>query len=434
MQVSVESTSGLERKLTVQVPATEIDTEVEKRLTRLGRTAKIKGFRPGKAPMKVLRQNYGAQAHQEVVGEVLQSSYGKALQQEKLNPAGNPRIEPTSMGPGKDLVYVATFEVYPEVAFAPLEKIKVGRPVAEIAEEDVTEMLTNLRKQRSEWDESDAAAADETRATIDFEGKLDGELFDGGKAEDYTFVMGEGRMLADFEEGIKGMKAGETRDITVNFPEDYQAENLKGKEAVFAITMKKVETRRLPEIDDEFAKAFGVEEGGVDAFMEEVRGNMSRELAQAVKQRMKDALMDSLVEANPIEIPGALVEQEIASLQQDAGRRMGIQDQAKLPGRELFEDTARKRVTVGLLIGEVIRQNELKLDNTRVDEKLVQLTQDYDDAENMIKMYRGNAQAMGQVQNLVMEEQVVDWLLEKVSVSDKKTTFKELMNLDAKQG
>lgn len=434
MQVSVESTSGLERKLTVQVPATEIDTEVEKRLTRLGRTAKIKGFRPGKAPMKVLRQNYGAQAHQEVVGEVLQSSYGKALQQEKLNPAGNPRIEPSSMAPGKDLVYVATFEVYPEVAFAPLEKIKVGRPVAEIAEEDVTEMLNNLRKQRSEWDESDAAAADETRATIDFEGKLDGELFDGGKAEDYTFVMGEGRMLADFEEGIKGMKAGETRDITVNFPKDYQAENLKGKEAVFAINMKKVETRRLPEIDDEFAKAFGVEEGGVDAFMEEVRGNMSRELAQAVKQRMKDALMDSLVEANPIEIPGALVEQEIASLQQDAGRRMGIQDQAKLPGRELFEDTARKRVTVGLLIGEVIRQNELKLDNTRVDEKLVQLTQDYDDAENMIKMYRGNAQAMGQVQNLVMEEQVVDWLLEKVTVSDKKTTFKELMNLDAKQG
>jgi trigger factor len=434
MQVSVESTSGLERKLTVKVPSTEIDTEVEKRLTRLGRTAKIKGFRPGKAPMKVLRQNYGAQAHQEVVGEVLQSSYNAALRQEKLNPAGNPRIEPTSMAPGKDLEYVATFEVYPEVAFEPLDKIKVSRPVAEIADEDVTDMLESLRKQRREWDESDAAAEDGTRATIDFEGKLDGELFDGGKAEDYAFELGEGRMLADFENGIKGMKAGETREITVNFPEDYQAENLKGKEAVFAITVKKVEVSRLPEVDDEFAKAFGVEEGGLEAFMEEVRGNMTRELEQTVKQRMKDALMDALVEQNPIEVPGALVQQEIGSLQKDAGRRMGIQDQGKLPAPELFEETARKRVTVGLLIGEVIRQNELKLDAAKVEEKLVQLTADYDDAENMIKMYRANAQAMGQVQNLVMEEQVVEWLLEKAAVTDKKMTFKELMNLDAQQG
>jgi len=434
MQVSVESTSGLERKVTVTVPATEIDTEVEKRLTRLGRTAKIKGFRPGKAPMKVLRQNYGAQAHQEVVGEVIQSSYSAALLQEKLNPAGNPRIEPASMAPGKDLEYVATFEVYPEVTFEPLEKIKVSRAVAEIADEDVTEMLESLRKQRSEWDESDAAAEDGTRATIDFEGTLDGELFDGGKAEDYAFVMGEGRMLADFETGIKGMKAGDTRDITVNFPEDYQAENLQGKEAVFAITVKKVETSRLPEVDDEFAKAFGVEEGGLEAFMKEVRGNMSRELEQTVKQRMKDALMDALVQNNPIEVPGALVQQEIGSLQQDAGRRMGIQDQSKLPAPELFAETARKRVTVGLLIGEVIRQNELKLDAAKVEEKLVQLTADYDDAENMINMYRGNAQAMGQVQNLVMEEQVVEWLLEKVTVSDKKATFKELMKLDAPQG
>ena len=434
MQVSVESTSGLERKVTVTVPATEIDTEVEKRLTRLGRTAKIKGFRPGKAPMKVLRQNYGAQAHQEVVGEVIQSSYSAALLQEKLNPAGNPRIEPASMAPGKDLEYVATFEVYPEVTFEALEKIKISRAVAEIADEDVTEMLESLRKQRSEWDESDAAAEDGTRATIDFEGTLDGELFDGGKAEDYAFVMGEGRMLADFETGIKGMKAGDTRDITVNFPEDYQAENLQGKEAVFAITVKKVETSRLPEVDDEFAKAFGVEEGGLEAFMKEVRGNMTRELEQTVKQRMKDALMDALVQNNPIEVPGALVQQEIGSLQQDAGRRMGIQDQSKLPAPELFAETARKRVTVGLLIGEVIRQNELKLDAAKVEEKLVQLTADYDDAENMINMYRGNAQAMGQVQNLVMEEQVVEWLLEKVTVSDKKATFKELMKLDAPQG
>ena len=431
MQVSVESTSGLGRKLTVQVPAAEIDSEVESRLKRIGRTAKIKGFRPGKVPLKVLRQHYGAQAHQEVVGEVVQSSYNAALNQEKLNPAGNPKIQPGRIEAGKDLEYVATFEIYPEVVFEPMDKLKVERPVAEIGEQDVTDMIEKLRKQRSEWDVVERAAADEDRVTVDFDGKLDGESFDGGKAENYTVVLGEGRMLADFEDGIKGLKAGEKRDITVQFPEDYQAENLKGKAAVFAISVSKVEQARLPELDDEFVKAFGIAEGGVEAFLEEVRGNMRRELEQAVRSQMKEAVMNCLVELNPIEVPAALVDSEIHSLQHDAGRRMGISDHDKLPPREVFEDTARKRVTIGLLIAEVIRQNKLELDAAKVDEKLVQLTADYDDAENMIKMYRSNAKAMGQVQNLVMEEQVVDWLLEQASVSEKQTTFKELMKLEA---
>jgi trigger factor len=431
MQVSVESTSGLGRKLTVQVPAAEIDSEVEKRLKHVGRTAKIKGFRPGKVPMKVLRQHYGHQAHQEVVGEVVQSSYNAALAQEKLNPAGNPHIEPGRIETGHDLEYVATFEVYPEVVFEPMDKIKVERPVAEIVEDDVNEMLEKLRKQRCEWDEAERAAADGDRVTVDFDGKLNGESFEGGKAENYAVVLGEGRMLADFEEGIKGLKAGESRDITVSFPEDYQAEKLRGKDAVFSIWVKKVEQSRLPEIDEDFVKAFGVEAGTVEAFMEEVRGNMNRELEQAVKFKMKESLMDRLLEINPIELPAALVDQEVHNMQHDAGRRMGISDHSKLPPRQVFEDGARKRVAIGLLMAELIRQNKLELDPARVDAKLEQLTADYDDSENMIKMYRGNAQAMGQVQNMAMEEQVVDWLLEQVSVTDKKSSFRTLMNLDA---
>ena len=430
MQVSVESTSGLGRKLTVQVPAAEIDSEVESRLKRIGRTAKIKGFRPGKVPLKVLRQHYGTQARQEVVGEVVQSSYNAALSQEKLNPAGNPKIQPGRMEAGQDLEYVATFEIYPEVAFESMDKLQVERPVAEIAEDDINDMIQKLRKQRSEWDLVEREAADGDRVTVDFDGKLDGESFDGGKAENYTVELGEGRMLADFEEGIKGLKAGESRDITVQFPEDYQAENLRGKAAVFAISVSKVEQSRLPELDDEFVKAFGIEEGGVEAFMDEVRGNMNRELEQAVRFQMKESVMNRLLELNPIEVPAVLVDAEVHNMQHEAGRRMGISDHSKLPPRDAFEDTARKRVTIGLLIAEVIRQNKLQLDAARVNEKLVQLTHDYDDAENMIKMYRGNAKAMGQVQNLVMEEQVVDWLLEQASVSEKQTSFKELMKLD----
>jgi trigger factor len=431
MQVSVESTSGLGRKLTVQVPAAEIDSEVESRLKRIGRTAKIKGFRPGKVPLKVLRQHYGVQARQEVVGEVVQSSYNAALSQEKLNPAGNPQIQPGRMDAGQDLEYVATFEVYPEVVFESMDKLQIERPVADIAEDDIKDMIEKLRKQRCEWDPVERAAADGDRVTVDFDGKLDGEPFEGGKAENYTVVLGEGRMLADFEEGIKGMQAGETRDITVQFPEDYQAENLKGKAAVFTISVSKVEQSRLPEVDEEFVKAFGIDEGGVEAFMNEVRGNMKRELEQAVRFQMKESVMDRLLELNPIEVPAVLVDAEVHSMQHEAGRRMGISDHSKLPPRDAFEDSARKRVTIGLLIAEVIRQNKLELDAARVDEKLVQLTADYDDAENMIKMYRSNAKAMGQVQNLVMEEQVVDWLLEQASVSEKQTTFKELMKLEA---
>ena len=430
MQVSVESTSGLGRKLTVQVPAAEIDSEVESRLKRIGRTAKIKGFRPGKVPLKVLRQHYGVQARQEVVGEVVQSSYTAALNQEKLQPAGNPEIRPGRIDEGHDLEYVATFEVYPEVVFESMDKLQVERPVAEIAEDDINDMIDKLRKQRSEWDVVEREAADGDRVTVDFDGKLDGEPFDGGKAENYTVELGEGRMLADFEDGIKGLKAGETRDITVQFPEDYQAENLRGKAAVFAISVSRVEQSRLPELDDEFVKAFGIEEGGVEAFMDEVRGNMKRELEQAVRFQMKESVMNRLLELNPIEVPAVLVDAEVHNMQHEAGRRMGISDHSKLPPRDAFEDGARKRVTMGLLIAEIIRQNKFELDKARVDEKLVQLTHDYDDAENMIKMYRGNAKAMGQVQNLVMEEQVVDWLLEQANVSEKQTTFKELMKLD----
>jgi len=432
MQVSVETTSGLERKMTVQVPASEVDQEVEKRLQKVGRTAKIKGFRPGKVPMKVLRQQYGEQVRQEVLGDVVQSSFSQAVVKQELNPAGGPQIQFGANQQGKDLEYTAVFEVYPEVSFGPLEKIKVERPVAEITDADLDGMIDNLRRQRLVWDDVERAARDGDRLTVDFEGTLDGVPFDGGKADDFVVTLGEGRMLEDFEKGLSGMKAGESKEVKVSFPADYHAEDLKGKEAVFTISAKKVEQSRLPELDEEFVKSFGVDEGGVEAFKAEVRGNMEQEMAQAVKARLRESVLDALAENNEVDLPKALVHREIHQLQHDAGRRMGITDHSKLPPAEPFEEPARKRVKLGLLIGELIRQNGLELDRSRVEQKLDELTSTYGEREKMLSMYRSNAQAMAQVESMVMEEQVVEWLLEQVKVSDKQTSFKELMKLGEK--
>jgi len=432
MQVSVETTSGLERKMTVQVPASEVDQEVEKRLQKVGRTAKIKGFRPGKVPMKVLRQQYGEQVRQEVLGDVVQSSFSQAVIKQELNPAGGPQIQFGANQQGKDLEYTAVFEVYPEVTFKPLEKIKVERPVAEITDADLDSMIDNLRGQRLVWDEVERAAQDGDRLTVDFEGTLDGVAFDGGKANDFVVTLGEGRMLEDFEKGLAGMKAGESKEVKVSFPGDYHAEDLKGKDAVFTISAKKVEQSRLPELDEEFVKSFGVDEGGVEAFKAEVRGNMEQEMAQAVKARLRESVLDALAENNEVDLPKALVHREIHQLQHDAGRRMGITDHSKLPPAEPFEAPARKRVKLGLLIGELIRQNGLELDRARVDQKLDELASNYGEREKMLSMYRGNPQAMAQVESTVMEEQVVEWLLEQVKVSDKTTSFKDLMKLGEK--
>ncbi|UCC13322.1 MAG: trigger factor [Gammaproteobacteria bacterium] len=429
MMVSVETTGGLERRMKVQVPADRIENEVDSRLQSYGKTAKIKGFRPGKVPMKVIRQRYGGQVRQEVLGEVMQSSYFEAISQEKLRPAGGPRIEPDNIEQGQDLEYTAIFEVYPEFELKGHEGIAVDQPVAQVGDEDIDEMMDNLRRQRSEWLEIDSAAEPGHRVIVDFEGKLDGESFSGGSGQEVPIVLGEGGMLPDFEDGLTGMSANEEKDIKVSFPEEYGAEDLAGKVADFHVKVTKVEERKLPELDDEFCKAFGVQEGGVQKLREEVADNMRREMEQTVRLRLKEQVMDGLLARNDLELPGVLVEDEIRGLRESAARRMGVDpsEASNLPPRDTVEEPARRRVKLGLLVAEIIRQSDIQLDQTRVRERIKELAAGYRDPDEVIKLYTSNRQLMDQLEMEIMEDQVVDWLIERAKISEKSVPFKELM-------
>ena len=429
MQVSIESANGLERKLRVQVPAETIESQVEVRLKEVGRTAKIHGFRPGKIPAKVVKQQFGGQVRQEILEKVLQSSYIDAITQEKLQPAGNPNIEPESIEEGKDLTYIATIEVYPEVEITGLDKIKVKAPEAEIGDADIDEMIDNLRKQRSDWAPVERKAGDGDKVKLDFAGTLKGEAFEGGSAEDFEFVIGEGQMLEDFEKGVKGLKAGDEKSIKVKFPKDYHSAELAGEKAEFALTIKEVGESVLPEIDEEFVKSYGIESGAADDLRADIVKNMERELDAKSKGEVKRQVMEGLAEQNPVEVPGVLVTQETQSMQQQAMERMGIQDAAQAPPLDTFREPAEKRVRLGLLLQEVIADNKIEVDRDRVNAKIDELVAPYDQPDEIRNMYLQNPQFLGQVENVVLEEQVVEFLQGQAKVSAKKMTFKELMEL-----
>jgi trigger factor len=431
MQVSVESIGKLERRMQVQVPAERVAAEIAARLKTISRTARLNGFRPGKAPLKVIRQQFGSQVHREVIGELLQSSYAEAVTQNQLAPAGNPRIEPQSMDEGQDLRYVATFEVFPEVALKPMESLEVDRMTAEVTESDIDAMIERLRKQQMTYVAATRAAANGDKVTIDFEGAIDGVPFAGGKGENIAIVLGEGRMLPDLEQGLVGALPGEKRDITVNFPADYRATELAGKTAIFATEVKTVEEAVLPELNEEFCKAFGVTEGGLPKLREDVAANMRRELEQALRNRNKAAVMEKIYTANPIDVPNVLLEGQIRDLQLEAMRRSGQKDASQAPPREPFVEPARRRVTLGLLLNDVIRRENLVVDRARVNERLDEMVAAYGDAGAMKRAYMQNAEAMRQVESLALEDQAVDWILEHAKVHEVKSTFKELMNFEA---
>ena len=431
MQVSLETTSGLERRMKVQVPAERVEREVEDRLKSLSKRAKIDGFRPGKAPFSVLKQRFGDQVRSEVVTDLLQTSFNEALAQKKLNPAGGPRIDSLSSEPGKDLEFTAMFEVYPEVKLKGLDGLKVERPVAEVRGEDIDAMVDNLRHQRATWEAVSRSAGEGDRVLIDFEGSVDGVPFPGGKGERVPVVLGEKRMLPDFEKGIEGIKASESREFDVRFPDDYHAKEMAGKLARFKVNAHGVEGQVLPPLDDAFAKSFGVQEGGVEKLRSEVADNMRRELEDTVRRKLKDQTLDALLKANKLELPKALVDDEIERLRHDALVRIGVRDSKKaseLP-RELFEEQAVKRVSLGLLVGEIINQQKLTVDPKRVDERLERMASEYSKPAEAVRSFRSNQDILRQVETLVLEEQAVDWLLEKAAVIDTPTTFKALMNL-----
>ena len=431
MQVSVESIGKLERRMQVQVPAERVSQEIAARLKTISRTARLNGFRPGKAPLKVIRQQFGSQVHREVIGELLQSSYAEAVSQKQLTPAGNPRIEPQSMDEGQDLKYVATFEVFPEVALQPMENLEVDRLAAEVTESDIDAMIERLRKQQMKYVAANRAAAKGDKITIDFEGAIDGVTFAGGKGENVAIILGEGRMLPDLEDGLVGSNAGEKRSVTVNFPSDYRATELAGKSAIFASEVKSVEEPVLPEIDEEFFKAFGVTEGGLPKLREDVAANMRRELEQALRNRNKAVVMEKLYEANPTDVPNVLLEGQIRDMQVEAMRRAGAKDASQAPPREPFIEPARRRVALGLLLNDVIRKENMVVDRARVSERLDEMVSAYGDAGAMKRAYMQNAEAMRQVESLALEDQAVDWILAHAKVREVKSTFKELMNFEA---
>jgi trigger factor len=430
MQVSVESISKLERRMQVQVPAERVSQEVAARLQNLSRTARLKGFRPGKAPIKVIRQQFGVQVHREVIGELLQSSFAEAVSEKQLSPAGNPRIEPQSVGEGQDLRYVATFEVIPEVALQPMETLELERVTSEVNESDIDAMIERLRRQQMKYSPVTRAAAGGDKVSIDFLGKIDGVEFAGGKGENIGVVLGEGRMLPELEQGLIGAVAGDHREISVSFPADYRATDIAGKTAVFSTDIKTVEEPALPDIDEEFCKSFGVTEGGIPKLREDVAANMRRELEQNLRTRNKTAVLEKLYQANPIDVPNAMVETQIRELQIESMRRAGTKDVSQAPPREPLVEPARRRVALGLIINDVIRRENIVLDPQRSNARLDEMVGAYGDAAALKRAYQQNADAMRQVESLALEDQVVDWILDHAKVRQKVSTFKELMNFE----
>lgn len=434
MQVSVETTQGLERRLTITVSADSVDTAVKARLQQLAKTQRINGFRPGKVPVSVIKKRFGQAVRQEVAGDLMQRNFYEAIMKEKITPAGMPTFDMTKDVDGQDLEFVATFEVYPEVKVTGLDKIKVEKPVVEITDKDLDTMMKTLQAQHASWKEVKRKAKKDDKVTVNFVGTIDGEEFDGGKAEDFPLELGKGRMIPGFEKPLVGAKTGDEVVSEVTFPDDYHAEALKGKNASFAIKVTKVEGLDLPKVDDEFSKLFGVEEGGVEALKAEVKKNMQRELDQTLKATVKESVIAGLLENNELDLPKSLVDQEIEALRQQAKQRFEQQGKGgqipELPA-DLFADNAKRRVSIGLLLGEIIKDNKLEADEAKVTQLIETAASAYEDPQEVVEYYQSNAELKQQMQNLALEEQAIEAILEKAKVKEVKKAFDEIMNKNA---
>lgn len=429
MQVSLERTDGLERTLKVEIPADRIEDAVQQRLSRLQKTARLDGFRPGKVPYRVVRDRFGGQVRQEVMGELVQSTLQEALAQEELYPAGTPQVHAVDEQPEQGgMAYTATFEVFPEIEPAPVENLEIERPVAEVGEADVDALIERLRSQRRRFEDVEREARRGDQVVIDFVGRVDGEPFEGGSGQDTPVELGTGRLIEGLEEQLEGMRAGDTRTIEVTFPEDYGVEALAGRPAEFEVTAKAVQEGHLPEVDAGFARALGVDSGSIDELRAELRANMERELGQALRSRVKQQVMDALVERNPVDVPESLVRDEIGRLREQMKQRLGGQLGEEQLGDELFADEAGRRVRLGLILSALVRGEEIHADDERVRRQVEELAAAYDEPQQVVRYYYENPQMLQGVQAMVVEDQVVDWVLERARVSERRTTFDEIMN------
>ncbi len=435
MQVSVEATNGLERRMTVAFPSERIEKEVENRLKSLAPRVKVPGFRPGKVPFMVVRQKFGGQVREEVVDQVITSSFYEAVAQEKLRPAGTPRIESQNQA-DSNFEFTATFEVYPEIHVAPVEEMTIERTTAEVTDQDVDNMLERLRKQRTSWKEADRKAQLDDRVIVEYHATVDGEAFAGNEGTDMPVVLGSKTMIAGFEDGLIGSEAGQEVEMDLTFPENYQAKELAGKAAHFKVKVTRVEEPELPELNEEFAAGFGVKEGGVEVLLSEVRANMSRELERALRDKVKQRVMDALLEKNAIDLPQSLVDQESERLAQQMEAQMqyqGIASKGQKVPRNLFESQARRRVALGLVLSEIVSKNELKASPDKVREAVEGIASTYEQPEEVVKWYMGDRGRMAEVESMVLEDQVVDWVLDHAQVTDIMASFDEIMSPQATQ-
>jgi trigger factor len=426
MEVSVSETGGLSRRLEVAVPAKEVASEVAQRLKRLSRTARLKGFRPGKAPLAVITKQFGEQVRAEVVSDLMRSSFAQAVSEQRLRPAGGPRIEPIAVGPGTDLKYAAHFEVLPEVRIRPPESISVERPSAAVTDGDVDAMIENMRAQRPVFTPVDRGARESDRVLIDYQTRLEGQPFEGSDARDVSIVLGTRQAMPELEEGLKGARAGEQRTVTAAFPAAHPNKVLAGRSAELHLSIKRVEEQSLPAVDEEFFRAYGVEQGGLEQMRAEVRTSMEQELAGVIRDRMRQQVLDALYRDNPLDLPRTLVDEQVQQLQIEAARRLGAREASQIPPREPFEEPARRRVALGLLLGQMVQTLGLKVDRERVRARLERLVADYPNPDEARRAYQQNSDAMRQIESAVLEDQVVDWVLAQARVTERPMTFAEL--------
>ncbi len=431
MEATTAQANELERTIDLAVAIADIEKDMEQRLKRMGKNIKMPGFRPGKVPFSIVKQQYGEQARHEALAEQLDRVFADSVNAQNLRVAGYPRIEPKSSEDNSQMVFAATFEIYPEFTPGDVSTAAIERPVLEVGAAEIDKTVDILRQQRIRFDATDRAAENGDRVVIDFLGKKDGVAFQGGAANDYPFVLGQGMMLPDFENAVTGCKAGEAKTFDLAFPADYHATDLAGQTVQFEITVKQVMAPRLPEVDADFAKMMGVADGDVEKMRGEIEANLKREVKNRIEAKVKDQVMEALLQANPITVPKALVDMEVQRLMQAARqdmeqRGMKVKDMPLQP--EWFADQAKRRVTLGLILAEVVKTEKLQATPEQVRSMVEESAASYEQPEEVIRWYYAQPQRLGEVEGVAIENNVVAWVLSKAQVSDKAVAFDELMN------
>ena len=440
MQVSIETTSGLERKMTIGVPAEKIESEVSERINKASKTVKLDGFRKGKVPLSVIKQRFGKGIRQEVIEEVARTSFVEAVTQEKVTPASQPMLEPTKDEPGEDFEFVATFEVLPEVKLADFSEVKVNKPVSEVKDEDVDTMLEALQKQQAEWVDVERAAAKGDEVTIDYVGVKDGEEFDGGSAEGFPLELGSGKAVPGFEEGVEGMSIGDEKVVPVTFPDNYHAEELRGANVEFTINLKEVKEAKLPELNDEFFASYGLQEGGEEKFRSIVRQNMERDLKNALEGKTKSRVMEQLFELHSdVEAPLAQIANELESLKAQMAQKLGANtseankfDPSMLPD-DMFMDQAKRRAVVGLIVNEIVQSNDLSVDGEKVRARIDEIASSYEQSEDVVNYYYNSPELLKSIEANVLQEQVVQLVLDSAEVTEEALGYTEAVSPDPEQ-